>query len=56
MLLYFGFVMAYNQEMLAEAGIEVPTSWDEASLQMAGNLIRIVLVLLHGGYPMALLS
>ena len=29
MLLYFGFVMAYNEELLSDAGIAVPTTWDE---------------------------
>ena len=30
MLLYTGYVMAYNEKMLADAGIDsVPTSWDE---------------------------
>ena len=29
MLLYFGFVMAYNEKLLAEAGVEVPTTYDE---------------------------
>lgn len=29
MLLYFGFVMAYNEEMFDEAGLELPTNWDE---------------------------
>ncbi|WP_394199069.1 ABC transporter substrate-binding protein [Litoreibacter albidus] len=28
MLLYSGFVMAYNEAMFAEAGVEVPTDWD----------------------------
>ena len=29
MLLYFGYVMAYNQDMLDAAGLKVPTNWDE---------------------------
>ncbi len=29
MLLYFGYVMAYNQKMLDAAGVKVPTNWDE---------------------------
>jgi len=29
MLLYFGFMMAYNEEILAEAGLEVPTTYEE---------------------------
>jgi multiple sugar transport system substrate-binding protein len=29
MLLYFGYVMAYNQEMFDEAGIALPTNWEE---------------------------
>lgn len=29
MLLYFGFTMVYHEGMLAEAGIEVPTTYDE---------------------------
>lgn len=29
MLLYFGFVMGYNEKMLAEEGLEVPTTWEE---------------------------
>jgi len=29
MLLYFGYVMAYNEEMLDEAGVVVPTTWNE---------------------------
>jgi multiple sugar transport system substrate-binding protein len=29
MLLYFGYVMGYNKEILEEAGLEVPTSWEE---------------------------
>lgn len=29
MLLYFGFMMAYNPDLLAEAGVEVPTSYEE---------------------------
>ncbi|MGP6089240.1 ABC transporter substrate-binding protein [Antarctobacter jejuensis] len=28
MLLYTGFVMAYNEAIFAEAGVEVPTDWD----------------------------
>jgi multiple sugar transport system substrate-binding protein len=29
MLLYFGFIFAYNESMLEEAGVAVPTSYDE---------------------------
>ena len=29
MLLYFGFMMAYNPEILAEAGLDVPTNYEE---------------------------
>lgn len=29
MLLYFGFMMAYNPDILAEAGVEVPTNYEE---------------------------
>lgn len=29
MLLYFGYIMGYNEEILNEAGLEVPTSWEE---------------------------
>ena len=29
MLLYFGFMMAYNPEILADAGVGVPTNFDE---------------------------
>ena len=29
MLLYFGFIMAYNEQILNEAGVTVPTTWDE---------------------------
>ena len=29
MLLYFGFIMAYNEAILDEAGVAVPTTWDE---------------------------
>ncbi len=29
MLLYFGFVMAYNERLLSEAGVQVPTTYDE---------------------------
>lgn len=29
MLSYFGFIMAYNKKILEEAGIAVPTNWDE---------------------------
>jgi multiple sugar transport system substrate-binding protein len=29
MLLYFGYVMAYNQEMLEEAGVALPSNWEE---------------------------
>lgn len=29
MLLYFGFMMAYNPDLLAEAGVEVPTNYEE---------------------------
>lgn len=29
MLLYFGYVMAYNEEMFEEAGVELPTNWEE---------------------------
>ncbi len=29
MLLYFGFIMAYNEQILNEAGVAVPTTWDE---------------------------
>jgi multiple sugar transport system substrate-binding protein len=29
MLLYFGYVMGYNKEILDDAGIGVPTSWEE---------------------------
>ena len=29
MLLYFGFVMAYNQALFDEAGVAVPETWDE---------------------------
>lgn len=29
MLLYFGFMMAYNPDILAEAGLEVPTNYEE---------------------------
>ena len=29
MLLYFGYVMVYNEAMLAEAGLDVPTNYDE---------------------------
>ncbi len=29
MLLYFGFMMAYNPDILAEAGVEVPTNYGE---------------------------
>ena len=29
MLLYFGFVMVYNEKLLAEAGVEVPTNYEE---------------------------
>ena len=29
MLLYFGFMMAYNPEILAEAGVDIPTNYDE---------------------------
>ncbi|MFV0490318.1 MAG: ABC transporter substrate-binding protein [Pseudorhodobacter sp.] len=29
MLSYFGFIMAYNQKILDDAGLAVPTNWDE---------------------------
>ncbi len=29
MLLYFGFMLAYNEEILAEAGLDVPASYEE---------------------------
>lgn len=29
MMLYFGFMLAYNQEILDEAGLEVPTNYEE---------------------------
>lgn len=29
MLLYFGFIMAYNEQILIDAGVAVPTTWDE---------------------------
>lgn len=29
MLLYFGFMMAYNPDILAEAGVDVPTNYEE---------------------------
>ncbi|MDE0303397.1 MAG: extracellular solute-binding protein [Albidovulum sp.] len=29
MLLYFGFIMAYNEEILAAEGLDVPTNFDE---------------------------
>jgi multiple sugar transport system substrate-binding protein len=29
MMLYFGYILAYNDAYLKEAGVKVPTSWDE---------------------------
>lgn len=29
MLLYFGYILAYNEALLDEAGVGVPTTWDE---------------------------
>ncbi len=29
MMLYFGYILAYNEALLNEAGVAVPTTWDE---------------------------
>ncbi|WP_240230848.1 ABC transporter substrate-binding protein [Devosia lacusdianchii] len=29
MLLYFGYILAYNEQLLEEAGVAVPTNWEE---------------------------
>ena len=39
MLLYFGFIMAYNQQLLDDAGVAVPTTWDDY-LDAARKLTR----------------